>query len=159
MLLIGPGGPLQLNYHGRPPAKRQTTLARQQFQSNDPGENRTVAAVKDQRTLNSPSASEPRGVWVASTAPTGLKSVVMNKRLWCRAPTSSRSFFQKSSNGVDDVIGGQWWKGPNRHVGSSMAKYRCRWGAGLNLSELLNKETVKWFDIDGRVSCQAATTE
>jgi len=65
---------VQLNYHGRPPAGCQTILARQQFQSNDLVENRTVAAVEDQRTLNNPSAGEQRVVRVASTAPTGSKS-------------------------------------------------------------------------------------
>jgi len=46
-------------------------LARQQFQLNDLVENRTVAAVEDQRTLKIPSAGEQRGIRVASTAPTG----------------------------------------------------------------------------------------
>jgi len=90
MQLIGPGGPVQLNYHGRPLAGCQTILARQQFQSNDLVENRTVAAVEDQRTLNNLAAGEQRGVWVASTAPTGSKSVDTDKRLWCRAPASWR---------------------------------------------------------------------
>jgi len=51
---------VQLNYHGRLPAKRQTTLVKQQLQSNDLVNNRTVAALEDQRTLNSPSAGKQR---------------------------------------------------------------------------------------------------
>jgi len=70
-----------LNYHGRLPAGCQTILARQQFQSNDLVQNRTVAVVEDQRTLNNPSAGEQRCILVASTAPTGSKSVDTNKRL------------------------------------------------------------------------------
>jgi len=81
MLLIGPVGPVQLNYLGRPPAGCQTILVRQQFQSNDLVENWTVAAVEDQQTLNNPSAGEQRGVRVASTAPTGSKSVDTMNRL------------------------------------------------------------------------------
>ena len=39
MLPIGPGGPVQLNYHGRPPARGcQNVSERQQFQSNGPVE-------------------------------------------------------------------------------------------------------------------------
>jgi len=72
---------VQLNYHGRLPAGCQTILARQQFQLNVLVENRTVAAVEDQRMSNNPSAGEQRGVRVASKAPIGSKLVDTNKRL------------------------------------------------------------------------------
>jgi len=140
MQLIGSGGPLQLNYHGRPPAKPQITLAWQQFRKLDCSGGRRSADVK---LFLSPQATKCS---VASTAATGSKSVDLNKRLWCRArlhpigvrnaslnPASDQlkstttniddlledrrryriscqRFVRKSWNDIDDVIGGQWWK-------------------------------------------------
>jgi len=60
MLLMGSGGPAQLNYLGRPPAGYQTILARQQIKSNFLFEIRTAAVVVDQLTLNGPSGGGKR---------------------------------------------------------------------------------------------------
>jgi len=53
---------------------------------------------------------------------------------WLRYRIGCRKFIRKSSNGVDNVIGGQWWKGPKCHVGSRTTKYRWRWAACAGLT-------------------------
>ena len=81
MLLIGLGGPTQINHHDRRPGECQRVLARQQFQSSGLVENRTVVVEGDWPNSNSPSAGGPQGVQGALTAPTGLKLADMKEHL------------------------------------------------------------------------------